>query len=442
MVKTITDPQIIGSRGEAFVSERANSMGFMYSRYGPLEAGIDGLLEIRDTKTGTATGRLVATQVKTTETGSYTAESDSGFEYLMTEEDVVYWRGCNLPVIVILVHLERGEAYWKSVDAAEGPANRRLCIDKNADNFDAAARDAIADLCIAKSGFGVWFPTLKTGESGHLNMLRVILPERIFVAASPFKTGRKALEELLVSDQRPAHDWVIRGGQFMSFHDPRESALKTIVDVGAVEEFDTEEVAYPDDEPDEHAFIDLLRRTLSEQLDGVLAYSRDQRAFHFPAVPKTIERTYKYKSLKKATSADVVKKYEKGGKLKFVRHHAFEPRFWRIGDEWFLSVSPTFVFTWDGFRPDRFASSRLAGKKQLERNSSVLGQFVMWRHLLITLGDAVTGPLLERLDDRKKHFLHFAVLDNLDLPRGVPDDIWRPSETKPIDSDDQGRLLV
>ena len=45
MTKTITNQQLIGYRGEAFVSERANAMGFMFSRYGPLEAGMDGLLE-------------------------------------------------------------------------------------------------------------------------------------------------------------------------------------------------------------------------------------------------------------------------------------------------------------------------------------------------------------------------------------------------------------
>ena len=44
MTKTVTNAQITGSRGESFVSERANAMGFMFSRYGPLEAGIDGLL--------------------------------------------------------------------------------------------------------------------------------------------------------------------------------------------------------------------------------------------------------------------------------------------------------------------------------------------------------------------------------------------------------------
>jgi hypothetical protein len=60
--------------------------------------------------------------------------------------------------------------------------------------------------------------------------------------------------------------------------------------------------------------------------------------------------------------------------------------FWRIDDQWFLSVTPTFVFTWDGFRPDKFASGRLAGKKHREHNSALVGQFAMWKFLLTGAG--------------------------------------------------------
>jgi hypothetical protein len=188
--------------------------------------------------------------------------------------------------------------------------------------------------------------------------------------------------------------------------------------------------------------IELLRRTLGVQLDGVLAYSRDQRAFHFPAVHDTVERSYPYRSLKQRTSADVVKKYEKDGKLKYVRHHAFEPRFWRIGDQWFLSVTPTFVFTWDGFRPDKFASSRLAGKKKLERNSALIGQFAMWRYLLTGAAeDSDTSGLFE-LDPGKERFLRFRPIETLSLPRGVPDDLWRATEPETPENIGQGRLAV
>jgi hypothetical protein len=442
MAKTITNQQIIGSRGEAFVSERANAMGFMFSRYGPPEVGMDGLLEIRDPVTGAASGRLVAVQVKTRNTGSYSGETEASFEYLMDETDVAYWKGCNLPVIVVLVHLERHQAYWKSVDTGEGPSGRRLRIDKTNDLFDASTRDAIADLCVAKSGFGVWFPSLKTGETGHLNLLEVILPESIYVAASPFTNGRAALHELLIHEERPPDDWIIRGGQFMSFRDPRESALLHIVDPGSVESIGSEEIAFPDGEAEERNMIELRRRTLGAQLDGVLAYSRDQRAFHFPAVHDTIERSYHYRSLKNWTSADVVKKYEKDGTLKYVRHHAFEPRFWQIDEQWLLSATPTFVFTWDGFRPDKFASGRLAGKKQREHNSALLGQFAMWKFLLTGAGVTSDTSALFAWETGHERVLRFQPIETLDLLRGVPDDLWRTSEPEMPEDTDQGRLAV
>jgi hypothetical protein len=56
MTKTITRQQLAGSQGEAFVKERANAMGFLFSTYGQPEAGIDGLLELRDPKTGVVSG--------------------------------------------------------------------------------------------------------------------------------------------------------------------------------------------------------------------------------------------------------------------------------------------------------------------------------------------------------------------------------------------------
>lgn len=427
MPKTVTDPQIIGSRGESFVAERANAMGFIFTATGRLEAGIDGLLEIRDRQSGKATAQLVAVQVKTKARSAYTAETESGFEYLMDETDLAYWRGSNLPVILVLVHLERRIAYWKSVEEGAGSGGRRLRIDKNADVFDDTACEAIAALCVSRGGWGVSFPPLRTGENGHLNLLEVILPKKIFVGASPFKSGGAALRELLEHEDRPPDDWVIRGGQFISFRDPRDGPLVHIVDIGSVEPFDSDEIAFSDDEPDEHTIIDLLRRTLTAQLDGVLAYSRPQHAFFFAARSETIERAYFYRSLKHRTSAAVVKQYKKDGKVVYVRHHAFEPRFWRIGNQWYLSITPTFVFTWDGFRPDRFGPSRLAGKKKLEHQAALTGQFVMWRYLLIDDADGEPAHLFDLQPDSER-LLDFQSLEPLAMPQSVPENTWKPSD--------------
>src|ERR1700730_3281718 len=95
--KIMTRQQLAGSEGEAFVRKRANAMGFLYTPYNPPEAGIDGFLEIRDPVTGAVSGRFVAAQVKTTDDGIYTAETDQSFEYLMDAKDAEYWRGSNIP---------------------------------------------------------------------------------------------------------------------------------------------------------------------------------------------------------------------------------------------------------------------------------------------------------------------------------------------------------
>jgi len=440
--KTITRQQLAGSQGESFVRERANAMGFMFSSYGPPEAGIDGLLELRDPESGEVNAKLIAVQVKTRDDGNYPAETDASFEYLMDPKDVAYWRESNIPVIIVLVHLGRREAYWKNVDGGTDKGARRLTVDKQRDRFDETARDRISDLCVAKSGWGVWFPTLKSGESGHLNLIEVVLPEYIFVAASPFKTGREALFELLATEDRPPDDWVIRGGQFLSFRDPREEPLEQIIDAGSVEEMPCDEIAFPDDEADERNLIELLRRTLGAQIDGLLAYDKGRKAFYFPAEPEVIERTYSYNSLKQKASSNVVKKYERDGKLKYVRHHAFEPRFWRMGDAWFLSVTPTFVFTWDGFKPDKFSAGRLAGKKQREFNAALLGQFVMWRSLLTDVGSQSETAELFKHGPGREQILRFKIIENLNLPRGVPDDLWRSSEPVSANDERQGRLAV
>ena len=50
MAKTITRQQLAGSQGEAFVCERANAMGFVFTPHGQVEAGIDGFRAARGAK--------------------------------------------------------------------------------------------------------------------------------------------------------------------------------------------------------------------------------------------------------------------------------------------------------------------------------------------------------------------------------------------------------
>ena len=65
---------------------------------------------------------------------------------------------------------------------------------------------------------------------------------------------------------------------------------------------------------------------------------------------------------------------------------------------------------------------------------------MMWRHLLCNLGAPADAELFE-LEPEKEHVLRFLPIDALDLPRGVPDDLWRASEPEAF-NDSQWRLPI
>jgi len=432
-MKTITDNQRNGELGETLVKAAVLRLGHVFEGRGRLETGVDGTIEFRDPSSGKMLGKTVAIQVKTTAGGAYPREDDTGFEYLLRSADLEYWRNTNLPVIVVLVRLSDQSIYWNDVSTGAPGDERRLIFEKAADRLDGASIDRLAHLAVERGKLGSFVPPMRSGEPAHLNLLRIVLPDMIFVAESRFKSGRDAVPTLLGLDGR-YFDWVIRGRRFVSFRNPRGTPLEKIVGIDTLEAIETACVALSDDPDDEVITIELLRRTLEEQFAGDLAYDKDTRAFHFRAPEPLSPREYRYRSLKEMTSATVVQLYpdrKKPDRLHNVRHHAFAPRFERIGDEWYVSITPTFFFTEDGFRPHRFASTLLTGKKRLDRNGSVRGQTLLWRHLLIHNDandeEALSLFNLEPAADERR-ILGFEALEPVMMDVAVPEDAWVQSD--------------
>lgn len=438
-MKQVSKSQITGQRGELLVADRTLAMGFIFDERNRLETGIDGTIELRDPVTEQTLAQWIGAQVKTTDSDRYSYEDDAGFEYLLKPDDLAYWRGANIPVIIILVRLSDASMYWKPVDAGQLTEPRRLRFDKAADRYEKSAADRIAALCIDKNRLGSHVPPMLTGEPVHLTMVRIILPERIFVGASLFGSRREAAKELAQADPRAPFDWVVRDRRFISFRDPEGTALTEIVDEGSVEAVETEAVSLSDDTDEENAFIDLLRRTLSVQLDDRLSYDREARALYFQAPGHNRPLKISYQSLVKGTSAEVVTLWRgKDGRVGSVRHHAFVPRFQRIGDDWYLSVTPTFVFTRDGHRPHPDAGALIAGKKKKEKNGAIRGQFIMWRDVLMKSGQASDG--LFGASGRYAP-LRFEALPPVLMPRAVPEAAWRTEDPNAADMADTEELF-
>lgn len=211
MAKTITPNQLLGQIGETAVQLRFLSIGFQFDVRSRLEAGIDGIAEVMIE--GQPTARMIAVQVKATDVSVYASEDNNSFTYLMRTEDLAYWKGSNLPIIIVLYRKSDETFYWKEVSSGTGLGERRLNFDKQLDVLDARAVDRLAALTIPKTGFGYYVPPLGGGEEALVNILPVRLPDEVFVTTTRY-AAKEALPMLLGTEEPARFDWVIKGNSF------------------------------------------------------------------------------------------------------------------------------------------------------------------------------------------------------------------------------------
>jgi hypothetical protein len=70
-MKKLSEQQIIGQRGVHLLGERLLSVGLSFHANGPLDAGIDGFLELRDPVSGEVRAQYVLAQLKTQKEGNF-----------------------------------------------------------------------------------------------------------------------------------------------------------------------------------------------------------------------------------------------------------------------------------------------------------------------------------------------------------------------------------
>lgn len=437
MNKTITDNQQIGELGEAATRAQFLRMGFQFDARSRLEAGIDAIAEVM--LDGQPTAKMIAVQVKSTRAGKYTSETDNRFTYRLKLEDLKYWRGSNLPVIIVLYRESDDSFYWKDVGTGVGDGERRLIFDKSQDRLDRSALDRLAALTVPKQGHGYFVPPLGGGESAIVNILPVSFPDELFVASTPY-SPKKAAAILHDADEGKRFDWTIHESTFWAFHDPRNEATRDIVDIDQVEAIETPLIADHEDINVQNQFAFLLRLSLSHQFQDELGWDKDRKLFYFRALPEGLARSFPYVSAKKKTSAQVVSVYTRkdGDGISYVRHHAFQPRFERLGDQWYLIISPTYFFTSDGYTPHSHPHALLAGKKRVDNNASLRGQVIMWHRFL---SKHVAGVSQDTLfgEDASQATLGFDEPPSVELATSVPESAWRTVKAAEA-ADEQGKL--
>ena len=424
--KKIHSNAIKGQRGINLIEEIVLAMGCVWYATGQLEAGIDGYIEIRDPVSGEVTNSIIQVQSKATDR-PFAAETATSFEYTCDEKDLDYWLAGNAPVILVVSRPQTREAYWVAVKSYFADAGRRaarkVVFDKAQQRFDVSCRQVLINLAMPRDA-GLYLAPQPKQEKLCSNLLPVTYySERLFVADTAYRQAWELREVATARGLNIGGAWILHDTRIYSLYDLRLPPWDTLCDRGTVDDFATEEWATSADPAIRRHFVDLLNRCLTEIGQTLeLVYDRRRKHYYFRATPDLAPRIVRYQSAQNQVTRAVFEAYRSKSQpdqVAYYRHSAFEGRFRSYGGEWYLEITPTYHFTWDGYHPDRYAKDRLATIKRLERNGAVLGQLFMWASQLRQQPSLFTA---------RQPLIHFGGLVQLELGAGIVDDGWRTEE--------------
>jgi hypothetical protein len=423
--KKISHQDITGDRGIALIHSIVSGLGFIWNPTG-LEAGIDGYIEIRDNVTGEMTNFIIQVQSKATDK-DFQAETSDGFDYYCDSRDIDYWLGGNAPVILVRSRPASNEAYWVSVkdyfSDLSKRATKKIHFNKKKDRFDLNCRDALIEFA-KPSDRGIYLAPLPKTEKLVSNLLPVLsFGEKIYIAETKYRSPKTLWEKLHGISKDVSNEWILNNKQIMSFHDLNEFPWSEICQ-GSAEEFDAEEWAYSDELDRRSDFVHLLNLALSQKLSPEVRFDKKFGYYYFVATKNLFAKELGYKSLIQNTSRVVFQGYKKKKdptQISHYRHSAFFGQFYFLENNWYLEITPTYHFTWDGYKPSIFREDQLKGIKQLERNPAVLGQVVMWAEYLKEKPDLFT---------KLYPFLTFGSLVQFEIQAGFDDKTWLKKEEK------------
>jgi hypothetical protein len=437
--KKLTDRQLLGSQGVSLIDLAVSRMGFVWRPTVQHDAGIDGEIEVRDPSTGRMTGLLIKVQSKAVST--FANETDESFDYWPEERDLRYWRGHNLPVILVVSQPATGSVYWLPVrEQASSASSKRFHFIKARDRLDQEAQGRLMQLA-QSAGQGAVVPALAKNEQLISNLLPIVqLPERLYLAETKFRSG-KEIGDLLrdrnrradtepTADARSAYpevrvEFVLKNQRILTVRDLTDPRYEFLCDRGTVEDFPTSEWALATDAEKKRDFVHLLNQCLREMLRSMpehLWFDRDGKCFFFPPSRDRKPYDYAYRGAKKETVREVFKERinKSKGHIMGYRHSAMMAQFYRYDASWYLEVTPTYFFTKDGAQKSNWHEEWLKGIKELEKNQAVRGQLLMWADLLVEVPDLLSDGY---------PFLRFGPPASFATEHGIDDATWAASDS-------------
>ena len=243
------------------------------------------------------------------------------------------------------------------------------------------------DVGLAEQDFD---PPRKPPEALFSNLIELYFPRPLYIAeilpevfgGRKMRNQRKAVGAYIRSiDRQVPSDYEIHGGRLITFHrlEDTNNPYADFIDEGTVEPFEPEDY-YSIDIDHERVFKSLLRFCLQQKIykHRVLWEHREGFFIFLPMKDSCNTRRETWVGRKTATRTVFERKYKrnKPQEVLSVKHLAFAVSFLTVNDEWYMSITPDWFFSYgEEYRRSIFGERLISGLKRMEKNRSVLDQF-------------------------------------------------------------------
>lgn len=250
---------------------------------------------------------------------------------------------------------------------------------------------------------------------------------------------RAALEQLGL---KFAVDWVDYEGKIFTFHDLDDDALSLnkVIDQGTITAISPDEF-YDVDKNQERMFKYLLQRCLQQKLYHLQVQWQNQEELYFfvqddERADVRLERWSGNLNPGREVFKRVPKKKEPD-KTFYYKHLAFRTAFQRIGNSWYLKITPDWFFSHDGYHRSFYHEDNVSWVKRRENNSEVFNQL---RFIVDFLKTNRQLSLLTERTSESYPFLSFGDLPDFSSPALIDDKVWKKKEEDDQRSDNQQKL--
>lgn len=291
-------------------------------------------------------------------------------------------------------------------------------------------------------------PTDPPFENGFLNLIEVGFPDTLYIADWNFtkkqlgtrmRNDRKLVREALSQKGlRFSVDWVTIDKQIISFHDLGDSSipLSEIIDHGTLTKIET--IEFYENDAYKNKFIELLQRCLQQKLFQLdIQWQNQEKEFIFDRLDEKSERSIEWEDQRKGTRRVYreIPELKDNSRIYCHEHFAFATRFYEFGSSWYLSVTPDWFYSKDGYARALYAiEDKRSYKKRKEANLNVSAHVRFIQSYIATNNPKSKAQL--NLFSGSRHSLrvyeHLWIKDRIEV-QGMPrliDDDWRKKNPK------------